>query len=206
MEDLVGAVGGGGAGRGGAGIGRGGQGGPGADIGSFFVDQKNGISTSNMAGINFSDNLTKKLEFSGSYFYNNSSNVASSNLLRSYVIGQGAQLKYREASNQTSENLNHRLNLKIEYKIDSLQSVLIQPRFTFQRSATAANTAGSNSEGDSLLNESRSRTSGKYDAYNVAVPILYRLKLGKPGRTISLEGTPQLNTTNGSGDLNTQVT
>src|ERR1043165_7834490 len=70
--DLLGATSGGGGGGGfrGQGGGRQGGGGFGGGGGSFLVGQQPGVSQTKSVGINYSDKWGKKLDVSGSYFYN----------------------------------------------------------------------------------------------------------------------------------------
>ena len=42
---------------------------------NFLVGQQNGIAKTNAAGINFSDQLGKKLTVTGSYFFNNTNSL-----------------------------------------------------------------------------------------------------------------------------------
>ena len=63
--------------------------------GNFLVDQRNGIINTKAGGINYA-NQWNKLEFTLSYFYNNSENNATSDLSRQYfTIGSDA-LSYRD--------------------------------------------------------------------------------------------------------------
>src|SRR5690606_1692306 len=89
-EDLAGVTSGSsgrGGGRGGSG-GRssGGRGGGGGDASNFLVSQQGGITETQSAGINYSDQLGAKLKVSGSYFFNRSDNSNTSNLTRSYIV------------------------------------------------------------------------------------------------------------------------
>ncbi len=72
-QDLLGVTSGASANRGGPGGGRGGRGGMGGSE-SFSVGQASGISKTNALGFNYSDKWGKKVNVTGSYFYNNSTN------------------------------------------------------------------------------------------------------------------------------------
>ena len=109
-EDLSG-IGSGGGGRG-MGFGRGGGGG----ASDFQVPQLTGITTTRAAGINFSDKWAKKVDVSGSYFFNQTDNNATQSLVRQYVQQTGDSGRYYN-ENQTAlnRNINHRFNARIDW-------------------------------------------------------------------------------------------
>lgn len=209
QEDLLGVMstsGGGNRGSGGAG-GRpsgGGGGRPsgtqGSDANSFLVDQKNGVSSTNSLGINYS-NKFGKVDFSGSYFLNGTDNITKSETFRTYFAREQNSLTYNDTSKNNSNNINHRLNLKIDYKIDSLNSLLIQPRFSLQNNTGSSVLKGLNifqlNPISATLNDYESDLVG----INTTVPILYRHSFLKKGRTFSANLTPGYNQNNGDNNL-----
>ena len=68
----------------------------------------------------------------GSYFFNYTENKAESDLFRTYITEENVGYTYNEKSIVESKNINHRASLKLEWKIDSLNSILFQPRFSAQ--------------------------------------------------------------------------
>ena len=92
-------------GGGGGGMGSGG-GMPGGDMGSFMVGQSGGISTTHALGINYSDQLGKKVEVAGSYFFSLGDNITESSLERAYLLGTISGQEYVEKSSANSKNIN----------------------------------------------------------------------------------------------------
>ena len=135
-QDLLGVTSSGGGGRGGGGPrgGGGGRGGGGFGGGqdNFLVGQQSGISKTNALGINYSDKWGKKVDVSGSYFYNNSNNN-NDQVLNRQNLGQDTIKFYDENSISQSQNFNHRINMRLEYKIDSSNSLIISPSLNFQK-------------------------------------------------------------------------
>lgn len=180
----------GGGGRGGSGSG-GGQRGGGGNFGNnsdnFLVGQQNGISKTNSFGINFSDVWNKKLEVSGSYFFNNSDNSNAEVSTREYFGSVDSTRVEEENSVSRSKNTNHRLNLRVEYKIDSNNSLMITPSINFQNN-TSTNVFDGKSyfKPDNLINQSTNKNNSYSDGYNINNSILYRHSFAKRGRTISL--------------------
>lgn len=192
-------MGGGGMGRpGGGGGGMGGPGGGGAD--NFLVSQSGGITTTNSVGLNYS-NTWGKLDFTGSYFFNRTDNDASSTLFRTYVTPQNQGLTYNQNSLNNSTNINHRANFRFDWKIDSLNSILFQPKFTYQKNEGTSLVSGRNLLfADSISNTTNNYTSNLW-AVNFSAPLLYRHSFNKKGRTISLNLSPGYNQTNANSNL-----
>ena len=108
-------------------------GGVGADPGDFLIDQQNGIATTHSGGINYSDELTDKLEMNASYFFNYTDNGAVTNLDRVYFVEGDFGLVYRELDSSRTTNINHRFNLRMEYKPNRRSSILWRPNVSFQQ-------------------------------------------------------------------------
>lgn len=193
-QDLLGVTSSGGGGRGGGQRGRGGFGG-GQD--NFLVGQQSGISKTNALGINYSDKWGKKVDVSGSYFYNNSNNN-NDQVLNRQNLGQDTIKFYDENSISQSQNFNHRINMRLEYKIDSSNSLIISPSLNFQKNnSTNGYTAiSSYNEGD-IANESENTTTNNRSGYNLRNNILYRHNFAKRGRTLSFNLNTAFNNNEG---------
>jgi len=198
-EDVLGlSSGGGGGGRGGRGGGRGGFGG-GAN--NFMVGQTGGISTTNSFGVNYSDNWGKKLKVSGSYFINNTDNTNNTGITRNYFSAPGAATNtiYRDTGNSEAINTNHRFNLRLEYAIDSSNSITFTPTLSLQDNDNMSHDSAKTTAADAPLsftdNDNRARNTG----YNASANLLYQHKFAKPRRTISLNLNGGLNEKTGDG-------
>jgi len=167
--------------RGNSGGGSGGFGGNNSN--NFLVGQQNGISTTNSAGFNYSDTWGK-LKISGSYFYNNSKNDLYQSLFRQFADNSPS---YSEQDSSASRNYNNRLNMRMEFIIDSMNSIIFAPKLNFQNnnSQTSQN-GGYLIQTDSLLNISNFNNNLSASAYNLSGELTYRHKFAKKGRTISL--------------------
>ncbi len=181
-QDLLGATSSGG-GRGGGGGGNGSYGGGAGS--NFNVGQVSGVSKTNAFGINFSNAYAKKVTVSGSYFFNNSTNTNQS-LSNTETFLDPKNLYSIQNSNATTANTNHRINMRIEYKIDSFNSVFIIPSLSFQKTNTTSQSIAQNyyDANDSTSISTGESTSDK-KGYNVANNILFRHAFAKRGRTLS---------------------
>jgi hypothetical protein len=204
-EDLLGitSTGGGKSGRGGSGGHGGGSPQYGQDNGSnsFLVDQKGGINTTNSFGINYVDKW-KNVDFSGSYFLNYTDNNSISDLFRQYVTQSNSGMTYTEKSNNCSTNYNHRLNMKINWKIDSLNSILVQPKLSIQQNDGVNSLSGQNQQADSLLSSTSNNYSSNLTGMNFTAPLLYRHSFNKKRRSFSVSITPGYNQSKGNSNLN----
>lgn len=203
-QDLVGVSGnqgdgggnrGQGGGRQGGGNRGGGQGGGGQNnVNNFLVGQQSGITTTHSLGVNYSDNWGKKVTATGSYFFNQSNNVNNQTLARTLFLANNLSQFYEQTSSAETKNQNHRLNLRIEYKIDSANSLLITPRLSLQTNQSLTNVAGANSQAErQLLNSTQNTSSANAFAYNFGSEILFRHAFKKRGRTYSVSVTTNAN-------------
>lgn len=94
------------------------------------MGQQNGINKTNALGLNYSDQWGKKLSVSGSYFFNNSNNYTNEIANTRYFSGATTNSIDTTLSNST--NNNHRINMRLDYKIDSSNELLIIPSLGFQ--------------------------------------------------------------------------
>ncbi|HET9431268.1 MAG TPA: outer membrane beta-barrel protein [Chitinophagaceae bacterium] len=182
----------GGGGRGGGGF-RGGE--------NFSVGQQNGISKTNAIGINFSDKWGKKLNVQGSYFFNNSNNENDESLKSQTLFDDKTQYINQNSFSQ-SKNTNHRINLRLEYNIDSSNSLVISPSLNFQNNNSVSRgisqTLTDEDTSNTSVNDSRSLREG----YNLRNNILYRHSFPKRGRTFSLNLNTTFNKNDGESFVN----
>lgn len=205
-EDILGVINSSGNQRGGGAPGGGGgrRGGPprpggGTDVNDFLVGNQNGIAQTNSIGINYSDVWGKKIKVSGSYFYNSTDNNKQTELNRQYILSD-TSLLYNENSTTNSLNQNHRLNLRLEYEMDSNNSFIISPRVSVQDNNTNTSLYGQSMYNSDVINSTATNnTTAKNNGYNISNDILYRHKFNKTGRTLSLMANTQLNNKVGDG-------
>lgn len=202
-EDLTGvASGSSSAGRGSrGGRGNGGPGGGNNGTGNFLVNDKSGISTTNAFGINYTDKWSKDIEVTGSYFFNQSTNRAIQSVHRDYVLASDSGQVYDENSNSTVKNINQRANLRIEWKIDSSNSILFTPKFSYQQTNSYNILSGNSRVGDVLLSTTNNNNHTTTNAFNLSDDLLFRHKFNKKGRTLSLTLSSGINSSDGRNEL-----
>ena len=202
-EDLLGVSASGGGGR--TGGGRPGKGGPpSSSSSSFLVDQDGGISNTQSLGLNFSDSWGKKMEVSGSYFFNHSTNSNNSSLTRTYISAADSGMVYNENTETETENANHRFNLKFEYDINDNNSLLIVPSLSIQQNEGSSLTLSDTYLEGSALDKSSNYYESDLTGMNFSNFLLYRHKFNKTGRTVSLMVNTTSNTKEGDSKLFTE--
>ncbi|HOZ84460.1 MAG TPA: TonB-dependent receptor [Niabella sp.] len=180
QQDLLGVMGGGGS-RGGGPRG----GGFGGGFGGF--GQAAGISSTNAFGINFSDNWGKKLSVAASYFYNYTKNDNESESFSPSITSEGKTLNLNSNSLSSSINNNHRFNLRFEYKLDSNNTIMYIPSWSFQNNNSNSSSYRSaiyDTGDSSYISDGTSRS--HRDGFNIGNNLMYRHSFAKPGRTFSL--------------------
>src|ERR1700756_5298144 len=185
-----------------SGSGGGGRGGGGSAANNFLVSQQGGITTTHAAGLNYSDEWGKKIKVTGSYFFNYADNSNNSSLSRNYIIAKENGLHYNQVANAGNTNQNHRVNFRFEYTIDSMNSLIIVPKFSVQQNRSANDLDGlnlvtNNAEQSRTITNNYSKNFG-YDFSNT---LTLRHKFKKPRRTISLGVSTDYNPTNSNGGL-----
>lgn len=192
---------GGSGGNAGSGSGGSYSGGDGAS--NFLVSQQGGITETQSAGINYSDQWGKNVKVTGSYFFNRSANENNTSLTRNYIVNNpDSGLVYREEGVNSSINMNHRANLRLEWTIDSMNSIILAPRISYQDNSTTRNLTGRTRLGNltdqsSIVNRYVANNSG----YSLNNNLTIRHRFAKRGRSISLNVGTAYNEKTGDGLL-----
>ena len=181
FEDILGVSGSGGGGRRGS-------------VGQYMMRPQSGVATVNAIGINYSDSWGKRdqVTFQGSYFFNNTNTENRSMVEKWYEAPMRLDTLMTNGYSDT-KGYNHRFNARLEWKISENQNLMIRPRFSYQSNDPWSRTTGWQFGAPADGGSGYSRTDNFSDAlrhgYNVGTSAVYRAKLGKNGRTITLDGS-----------------
>jgi uncharacterized membrane protein YgcG len=194
FSDIISSMGGfSGFGGGGGGMQMvGGRGGGGGNFGGGGGSGNSGLIRSFSTGLNYTDQWGPKFKITGSYFLSNSNTRQEQSSQRTTKFNNGDSIVARNVPFSTSENenTNHRFNLRLEYQIDSMNSILYTPTFTLQHSTninqdTSYSLATIPSK-QFLAAVSKNRRTNEREGTNYRGELLFRHKFGKIGRTITL--------------------
>ncbi len=177
FEDILGVSGATG-GRGG-GMGRG--------VGQYMVRPQNGVAKVGSIGVNYSDSWGEndKVKLTGSYFFNRTNTRNISRLERWYEAPSPIDTLEQDGRSQTLNN-NHRLNLRLDWRISANQSLMSRTGFSYQGNDPFSETNGVQ-YGQSGYNIIKNGSDATSAAYNLREFLSYRAKLGKAGRTITVD-------------------
>ncbi|MEO8860838.1 MAG: outer membrane beta-barrel protein, partial [Ginsengibacter sp.] len=185
-QDLLGVTSTGNRGGGGQ---RGGRGGGGGGGNNFSVGQQNGIAATNSLGVNYSDAWGKKVDVTGSYFFNNSTISNNQTVNQQNIITKDSSNYYDENTLSDSKNYNNRVNFRLTYKIDSSNSILVTSNLNFQTNNSANYVHGINyidvNRLDRISQTDNDLTSD-FHGNNLSNQILFRHGFKKRGRSLSL--------------------
>ena len=204
--DLLGVMGGDGPGGGDGGM-RGpgggdmsGQGFGNGNPGSLIASE-NGETKSKAFGINYNNTWNDNLELGGSYFFNNTDNDLNSILTRDYITSSYSEQKYIENSLSENKNINHRVNLRLDYDVDSLNQIRFIPSFSLQKNTSQSFVTGYTTSRESRLNYSNNVNTTDLSGINLTSLLMYRHKFNSSGRTISLSLNTSYKKNDGSKKL-----
>lgn len=159
----------------GGGAGRGGRGGGGS-----------GITQSANSGFNISKTLSEKLEMGGNIRYGRSSTEAASKTYTQNFLSKGDNFEAeQDRSVNQSENVN--IDLRLEWKPDSLTSLVFTPNASFQRNdrKEEGEFSTTRDNGDTI-NVGSSNYGSHGSGSSMGGSLHLNRRLGKLGRTITL--------------------
>ena len=159
-----------------------------------------GISRTNSIGLNYRDDLGKKLSIYGSYTFTDKQTVTLSNTQQTNLYTTGSVINFQN-SNKTENSSNHRFFFNAEWKIDSFNQVKISPTISYSKSNSAT---GSdfifNRNSTEKLNDGTSNYINNTIQPNVSGTILYNHRFRRPGRLFSANFTSGYNSTDQTDD------
>ncbi|MCO6485485.1 MAG: TonB-dependent receptor, partial [Saprospiraceae bacterium] len=152
----------------------------------FLVNARGGITRTTAFGLNYSEDWGTKTEVSGSYFFNTGDNEAENDWVRQFlsVEGQGDVTTSRSAT--SNRNNNHRATMRIDHRIDSMNSLLFRPRFTFQSNNGEELSTSETRQVDNLLNQGQARFGSRLETWSGEADLMWRHRFAKPRRTLSV--------------------
>ena len=193
FEDILGVS---GANKGGGGGGRGMR----HTVGSYMVQPQSGVALVNSVGANYSDEWgrRKNVKFQGSFFFNHTDTENNSRTEKWYESPMPIGYMYNEGYSNTL-NLNARFNARLDWKISRNASLMSRTAFSYQgnnpESKSQGYTIGENDDAEELegsshqsLAYSKSTNWSRMNAFQFSEFLQLRIKLGKPGRTLSVSG------------------
>ncbi len=180
----------------------GGSGGRGS-VGELMVRPQSGVASVNSFGINYSDSWGKtgrqdKVTLQASYFFNRTTTKNYTTVDKWYEDPSPIDTLHTDGySNNT--NGNHRLNARLEWRISENQSLMSRTGLSFQNYDPYSTTYG-HQWGESGLRVVDRFSNGDRAGVNLNQYLSYRTRLGKAGRTLTLDGSVRYRDNEGDTD------
>ena len=165
--------------------------------GGGFGGGGNGVTRSWMAGLNGAgDFFDNKMNVGGNYLYNNTHRDVLNRSVSETRYGEGDMLINRngvtDPGYNTTSNYGHRFGMRLDHKFSENTSILFQPQINFgggdyiqysdfETERIANGTSNITSKGFS-------NNSGNNNNWQTSGFMLFRQRLGMPGRTLSFMG------------------
>jgi hypothetical protein len=179
----------------------GGPGGGSAGIPINSGQRMNGIMDSHAYGANVNQDFSKNTQLRSSYFFNQLNHQISQDTDRLNFFPSG-DFTFEERSIQDNTSSNHRLNLIVDHRIDSLNSFRSTTNAQITQSDRFGRSETANRDLDGNLLNRGDRTNLTYgDSYQANTEMLLRHRFNKPGQTISANLTFGINASDYDGLL-----
>lgn len=157
----------------------------------MFMGLRQGINTTQSFGVNYGGDIAKKISITCSYFFNAQKNRTNTLSNISYfsaidTINQ-SNLHSNQINHSTNGNNNHRFDMKLEFALDSANSLTWSSRFSTQQNNGSSQLSQLNYylPEEPVLNSNTINGSNGL-GYNHTSDLLFKHKFTKKGRTISL--------------------
>jgi hypothetical protein len=176
--------------------------------------QSSGIARSLSGGFNYRDTWGPKVDVNGSLFYSNTRSLVQQAARRQAFytgIKDAANGQVYDSTSITntrsesiSQNENLRFNMRVEWRLDSMNSLLYTPSVTMQHSTsnsfdTSMATATWKGLPEAAVLSSLNRSNSIRDGQNINQNLLWRHRFNRAGRTLTAGLASTINNSDGSG-------
>ncbi|GEO07406.1 collagen-binding protein [Adhaeribacter aerolatus] len=146
---------------------------------------QNGLITTNGFGLNYSENWGKKMEVSGSYFYNNRRSTTTQQRYRDFVLPTDSGQVYTEENRRTNTDANHNFRMRIDYNINERNRIRFRPSIYLQNYQNNSYFLGRTQNDFYPLNQTTNNANGDNVNSDINNNFLYSHRFLKPGRSIT---------------------
>jgi hypothetical protein len=188
-------------GSGGGGGGRAGRGGGGGSAGGG-ISTANGITTNRSLGLNYRNEWGKKITAYGSYSFADRDKYSTTTSQQQNLYQSGALISNDNSISRTN-NINHRFDFNLEYRMDTLNYLKVNPSFSYNSSRDNSTDDFNNTRNESLVTGNEIALTNS-SAPNGGISALFNHKFRKKGRNFSINTS--FNYSKNTQDLNDQYT
>ena len=151
----------------------------------------NGISNTWMGGLNGAFTLFDgDMELSSNYLYNGSNRFVEEQSSKITYLDDGSRLLNDQKGTNNTFTQGHRFGMRLEHKFSENTSILFEPQFNFGAGSFSEysdfQTHTEKGSDRSLTNKGYTSNTGDNNNWSTSGFALLRQRLGKPGRTVSV--------------------
>ena len=178
-----------------------------SDDGSFGINGmtfggNNGITTSNLIGLNYVDKWLKKIDMSSNYFFTNAETENVNRTSSTNLLPTGKTFTDADATSNRVSN-NHNVSLNFEVEIDTTMSIYVSPKFAKSLSKDKYKSRQETTdEANALLNESTSDTYTDTDKLSFENNIYFNKSFQKKNRGLSFSFDNEYNKSDVNANIN----
>jgi hypothetical protein len=144
-----------------------------------------GIVTTSILGLNYSNQWGTRLKITGNYGYTKNENIGLVNRVRDFVTSDQSDVTYTEEAQDIRTNHQHVANLRLEYNPDDKTRILYIPRLSANIETENSSFFGKTSDKNTPINQVENQRIGKYDDYDFFNRFIISRKFNTPGRSLS---------------------
>ena len=146
-----------------------------------------GVTTSWMGGVNVNASvLDNKMDLSGNALYNGSEQVVTEEKTKTTMLADGRSMFNKESSSDVTTTEGFRFGGEMDYDISDNTSILFRPNINIGKGSFMSTNDFSTLTDGNMTNEGYSKNFGNNDSQRFGGTLLFRQRLGKPGRTMSI--------------------
>ena len=169
-------------------------------------NNQQGVAKTYAGGVNYNNNWGKNTKINASYIFNDQLLQTNRETNRQNII-PGNNFNYLQSSKSIKDNMQHRMNMSIDQKIDSLNSLKLTSAATLQKSnSSSLNEYASENAPGKRLNSGYSSTLNDANGISLRNNLLYRHRFPKKGRTFSANFNLNYNESKADNDLRSENT
>lgn len=164
-----------------------------------------GVATTWAGGLNFNDSWNKKTDVNGSLMGSNI-DLQTGRTTNRHFSFPGNEYDYLSTSNAVRNSKQQKVNMMIDSKLDTFNSIKFTPSLTTQQVDSRSTSSYVQQDMKGIkLNEGTTDNSTHSDAFNFGGTALYRKRFAKKGRTISSTVSLSYNDSRQDGAVNNLI-
>ena len=144
-----------------------------------------GIVTTSILGLNYSDLWGPTLKITGNYGYTKNENVGVVDRVRNFVTSDQSDISYTENAQDTRINHRHEANLRLEYTPNDKIKIFYIPRFSANLETENSSFLGQTADQTKPINQVENKRTGNYQDFDFFNRLVVSRKFDTPGRSLT---------------------